>query len=555
MQKKSLFYVALAATLGLSSCSQLGPLSADNFNATPNPMETANGEVATVISGRFPAKYFKKKAVVTVTPVIRYEKGETVGESSTFQGEKVVGNNMVINYKNGGNFTLRNIFPYNDDMQRSELYLTFNARKGKKQQNIPAVKVADGILATSTLVRETAKTANKGVSQDAYQQIIAKKQEASIHYLIQQAKVRASELNSSSVQDFVKMLKEIKADQKGLQLNEIAVAAYASPDGGYKLNNKLAQKREKTSKEFVNSTIKDLDINADVNAKYTAQDWEGFQELVKASNIQDKDVILRVLSMYKDPEEREAQIKNLSAAFQELANEILPELRRARLTINYNIVGRTDAEIEQQFADDAAELSLEEILYCAKLKDNAKAEKEAYRTAARYYQNDYRSLNNLGMIALEEGQIQEAAEYFEQAARINADAAELNANRALLALAQNNVKQAEEYAGKAAGAPNYNEVLGNIAIAKGQYAKAANLLEGVNTNSAALANILTKDYNKASRILSAVANPNAVTEYLQAVVAARLDQPAQAKMHLQKATKDAKLAERAQADLEFAAIR
>ena len=315
MQNSSKLYLTLtlAAGLVLTSCSKLGELSADNFTVTPSPMEAVSNKVPVTINGRFPEKYMKKKAVVTVTPVLRYEGGEVKGTPATFQGEKVQGNDQAISYKVGGNYTMKNSFAYQPAMQFSELYLTFDARIGSKAVSVPEVKVANGIIATSTLLGRTVTGANTALGEDAYQYAIAQTQQAQIRYLINQANLRTSELKSVSVQDFVRTLRQIKEDQKGFQLDNIEISAYASPEGSLAFNTALAEKRQNSSEGYVRGELKGMNFDADVQTHYTAEDWEGFQELVQASNIQDKDVILRVLSMYPDPEERERQIRNLSA--------------------------------------------------------------------------------------------------------------------------------------------------------------------------------------------------------------------------------------------------
>ena len=259
--------------------------------------------------------------------------------------------------------------------------------------------------------------------------------------------------------------------------------------------------------------------------------------------------------MYSDPEERETQIRNLSAAFRELADEILPELRRARLTINYNLIGRTDAEIKAQYKDDATKLSVEEMLYAATLTDNAAEQEDIYKTTAKNYPNDYRAYNNLAQLAYQKGDLSATKSYLDQAARLKGDAPEVNANYALVALAEGNVEKAESYLAKASAAKNYNEILGNLQIAKGNYAQAAQSLSGVNTNSAALAQILNKDYTSASATLSKVANADAMTSYLKAIVAARTNQSSAVVSNLRDAiSKDASLKDRAAKDLEFAAL-
>lgn len=534
--------------LFLTSCSKLGELSADNFTVTPNPLVESASKVPATIDGRFPVKYMKKKAVVTVTPELRYAGNAVQGQSATFQGEKAVGNNQTISYKMGGNYTMKTTFDYLPEMAQSELYLTFNAAIGKKTLDVPAVKVADGVLATSQLVYRTVKSANTCVAPDAYQQIIAQHQDAQIKYLINQSRIRTSELSTTSIQDFVKVLRDIKADQKSYALDNIEVSAYASPDGALSFNEKVASGRQATASDYVNTQLKKISLDGTVDTKYTAEDWEGFQEIVAASNIQDKDVILRVLNMYKDPEEREAQIRNMSVAFRELADEVLPELRRARLTINYKLIGRTDAEIKQQFKDDASKLSVEELLYGATLTNNPSEQKQYFETAARLFPNDYRAYNGLAQVAIAQGDLAAAKAALQKAG----NKTEANANAALIAISEGNLDQAEALLGKALTAANYNEVLGNLQIARGNWTQAAQALKGVNTNSAALAQILTKDYASAKRTLDAVAAPDAMTSYLKAIAAARTGDTSAAKTALQKAISlDSSLAEYAAKDMEF----
>lgn len=555
MQIKLYFSLALAGTLALSSCSKLGELSADNFTVTPSPMEAVAGKVPVTINGRFPEKYMKKRAVVTVVPEVRYAGGKAVGQSATFQGEKVQGNDQEVSYKLGGNYTMKNTFDYVPEMQKSELYLTFQARLGKKTVEVPAVKVADGVLATSTLIKETAGNGNVAESTDAYQYAIQQTKQAQIKYLINQANIRNSELKTTSVQDFIKTLRDIKADEKGFMVDNIEVSAYASPDGKLDFNTKLAEKRQISSAGYVNKELKNLDLSAEVDQKYTAEDWDGFKELLQASNIQDKDVILRVLSMYQDPEEREKQIRNLSAGYQELADEILPELRRARLTINYNLIGRTDDEIQVQYKANPKELSIEELLYAATLTDDTKEKKAIYTTATNLYSNDYRAYNNLAGLAYQEGDLAAVKNYLAEAAKHTADAAEVNANRALVAMAEGKFDEAQNYVAKASTAKNYYELLGNLQVAQGNYAQAAQSLQDVKTNSAALAQLLNKDYTAAATTLSQVARPDAMTDYLKAIVAARTNQKSAVLSHLMDAfAKDASLKARAAKDLEFASL-
>ena len=540
----------------LSSCSKLGPLSADNFTVTPNPLETQTGTVPATINGHFPEKYMKKKAVVTVIPELRYSNGQIVrGNTATFQGEGVNGNDQTIYYRVGGNYTMKTNFAYVGD-NKAEMYLTFDARLGKKQVEIPAVKVADGIIATSELYRRTVTTANAAIAPDAYQRITKKKQEANIKFLIQQANIRKSELKNNSVQEFVKMLKQINDDREGLNLDNVEVSAYASPDGGFNINDKLANQRQKVSEQYVNQELKKIKMDANVDAKYTAQDWEGFQELVQASNIQDKDIILRVLSMYKDPQEREQQIKNISAAFRELADGILPELRRSRLTINYETIGRSDAQILDQIKADATKLSIEELLYGAAINDDAAQKEKTYKLATQVYPNDARAYNNLAALAYAKGDYDAARDYIQQAQRVAPALAEAKANLGMLALAAGDVATAEQYIAAATDANGLAEVLGNLNLAKGNYAQAEQDFADIYSNSAALAQILNKNYATADITLRYVKNPDATTEYLKAILYARMGNTADAAEALRNAVaRDASYAQYAAKDIELAKIQ
>ncbi|WP_308239646.1 hypothetical protein [uncultured Prevotella sp.] len=557
MQKKNLFILSAASVLMMSSCSKLGALSADNFTVTPNPLETQAGQVPATINGTFPEKYMKKKAVVTVTPELRYADGQVAkGNSATFQGEKVMGNDQTISYKVGGRYTMKTAFNYVPDMQKSEMYLTFDARIGKKQQKVPAVKVANGVIATSELYKKTLASESGIIAPDTFQRVNEKKQEANIKFLINQANIRKSELKNNSVQEFVEMLKKINADREGFNIQNVEIQAYASPEGGVKLNDKLAGKRKNESEKYVKGTLKHNKVNADIDAHYTAQDWDGFQKLVAASNLQDKDVILRVLSMYEDPQEREQQIRNMSAGFRELADGILPELRRSRLIINYETIGRSDEQIEQQYKDDAAKLSADELLYLATF-DKTPAEQEAiYTKATQIYDKDYRAYNNLAALALAKGDKAAAQKYADKAASLGSDTPEAQANMGLLALVNGNVQDAERAISKSANSENVKAALGALNIAKGNYAQAEQYFGKTNSNTAALAQLLNKNYAAAAKTLDKVQNPNAMTDYLHAVVAARRGNKFAASSYLKEALqKDPSLKQYAENDLELSLLK
>ena len=527
----------------------MGELSADYFTVTPQVLEAVGGKVPATINGKFPEKYFNKKAVVEVTPVLKWNGGEAKGQPATFQGEKVEGNDQTISYKMGGSYTMKTSFDYVPEMAKSELYLEFKATIGKKVVTIPAVKVADGVISTSELVNNTLGNANPALGEDAFQRIIKEKHDANIMFLIQQANIRSSELKTAK--EFNKEVANVN-EAANKKISNIEVSAYASPDGGVSLNTTLAENREGNTTKMLSKDLKKAKIDAPIDAKYTAQDWEGFQELVSKSNIQDKELILRVLSMYQDPAQREQEIKNISSVYKTLADEILPQLRRSRLTLNYEIIGKSDEEIAKLASSNPSELNVEELLYAATLTNDPAKQEAIYTQATKQFPNDYRAFNNLGKLAYQAGNVDKAESYFKKAASVNASP-EVNMNLGLISLIKGDKAAAETYFGKAAGTKELGESMGNLYIAQGQYERAVNSFGDSKTNSAALAQILAKDYNKAKNTLANVERPDAYTDYLMAVLGARTNNSSMVTSSLKSAVaKDPSLAKKAATDLEFA---
>lgn len=550
MNKKFLLpFFVLAAILTFSSCSnKLKPLAEQYIKAEPQPLEAIGGKVPVTINATFPAKWFNKKAVVTVTPVLRYEGGEAWGTSYTYQGEKVKGNNQVIPQKEGANVTMKSSFAYKPAMKKSELYLTFDAKIKNKTVKLPDVKIGEGVIATSELA--DAATANAAIAADKFQRIIKEAHDANIMFLIQQAELRTKELKKEELADWKDLVKN--ADEAPNQNVAIEISAYASPDGGVKLNTGLAEKREGNTNKYLAKELKKLKVDAPVDARYTAQDWEGFQELVSKSNIQDKDLVLRVLSMYKDPEQREQEIKNISSVFSTLAEEILPQLRRSRLTANIEIIGKSDDEISALAKSNPSELNVEEILYAATLTNNPAEKATIYNKASELYPNDYRTWNNVGMMAFRAGDLNKAEQMFNKANSVKANN-ESNMNLGLIALTKGDQAKAQQLFGNAAGVAELSEALGVLYLEQGEYAKAVNSFGAVKSNNAALAQILVKDYSKASQTLNAVPNADATTSYLKAIVAARTNDSNGVINNLKAAiAADKAMAKEAAIDLEFA---
>ena len=347
-------------------------------------------------------------------------------------------------------------------------------------------------------------------------------------------------------------IKDAKDNEKK-EINKIEVAGYASPDGAQDLNENLAKNRQKAAANFLKNDLKKNKVKAEVASNITAEDWDGFQKAMENSNMQDKDLVLRVLSMYSDPEEREAQIKNLSSVYGTIADEILPALRRSRLILTTDLIGKSDDEIKKLAKEDPAQLSVEELLYAATLT-NDKAEKKAiYQKAADQF-NDYRAWNSLGQLYFEEGNIAEARRCYSKALEIQPNDPDVNYNAGIAAMADGDLAKAEEYLGKAAGTKgNLNAALGTLYTQKGDYAAAKNAYGETASNNAAVQQILNEDYAGAAQTLANVKEPNATTAYLKAVVAARTNDKAGVISNLKSAiAQDAKLKARAADDIEFA---
>jgi len=553
MKKQLFFAVSMVFALVFSSCSKdLTALDPSLFKCNPNPLEVKGGKVDATITGTFPVKYFNKNAVVTVTPVLKFEGKEVKGAAVVFQGEKVKGNDKTIAFKTGGNYSVNASFDYVPEMAKSELYLEFSIVQKKKTYQIPGVKVADGVIATSQLVSTNASELTAVIIPDKFQRVIQQQQEADIMFLIQQAKLRKSETSSADMVSLTKKIKEVK-ESTNQKVSAFDLSAYASPEGPLKLNTNLAESREKVTVDFMNKEMKKLKTSIKIDSKFTPEDWAGFQALMEKSNIQDKEVILRVLTMYTDPEERDRQIKNLSVAFKQIAEEILPQLRRSKLKLTIDVTGKSDSLITQLAKEDPAKLSVEELLYAATLTPDLGEKGAIYQKVTEQYPTDARGFNNLGAIKFQQGNVDDASRYFAKAFEIDPASADINYNSGLTSLAKGDLAKAEVSFGKAAGTTgNVGEALGTVYLIRGDYAKAKTYFGSTVSNNAALLQILNADYSGARTTLSAVAQPNATTSYLGAIIGARTNDRDAVYSNLKNAIKlDGTFAAKAVKDIEF----
>ena len=540
---------ALLLAVLVSSCAcRLKPLNGSAAQVDPNPLTLVGTQIPGQVRLTLPAKWCHTRAIVNITPQLRYAGTSVTGQTVTIQGENVRDNYQTISYERGGSVIVPFAFEYKPGMEQSDLYLTFTATIKGKKVNLPAIKVARGTIMTAGLASISDVT--PALARDAFQRVIKEQYTADLKFLINRAEVRAAELNKREVKDWQDVVDN--AYQVPNQEVDIEIQAYASPDGAQDFNERLSAQRERNTSSVVARQLGKKKI--EVNAHYTAEDWDGFQKLLEASNIQDKELVLRVLSMYPDPEDREREIRNLSHVFTQLADEILPELRRSRLNANVRIIGKSDDELKMFMAQRPGRLTIEEILYTATLYDNAKDQMNAYQQATQLYPKDYRAYNNIGTLYLAQGNYEQAANYFAKAQKIQPNAAS-NMNEALLALNRGDLAEAQRLMGSAVEVPEAGQGIGLLQMHEGKYADAIRSFGNTPSNTLAIAQIMQGQYADATRTLAAVAQPNGETAYLKAVVAARTNDLQALISNLRSAiAQDRSYALRAQRDLEFAAF-
>lgn len=556
MDKKLTVAVAgVAILLCASSCNKkLAALKSDQFMVNPAPLEVQGQNVPAVVSANIPAKYMLKNAEVRVTPVLVYAEGETASAPYTIQGEDVRANGTVVPYASGGTVSIPVSVPYSPAMAKSELCLDFAVDQNGKRYALPRVKVADGVIATSTLA--SAATVTPATAPDRFQRVINEKYSADIHFLINQANIRTSETSGQAYIDLGKKLQEAAADPKR-EIAGVSVSSFASPEGTYDFNKALAEKREKNTTSLVSSQLKKDKITefGELTSNFTPEDWEGFRRLVEQSDIQDKELILYVLNSQSDPELREKEIRNLANVFDELADQILPQLRYSRVLASINVIGKSNDELVGLFNSNPAALTADEMLYIATLTADNNKKMEVYNTACETFPSDYRAFNNLGLTQYVAGDYEGALANFEHALRLNPASHEAEMNKGLVAMLNGKYSDAYQSFGAAADVPEASQALGIYYLSQGQLPAAVNAFGSAKNNNAALAQILAKDYSAARTTLASITNPDATTYYLMAVLGARTNNENMAISNLRQAIRlDSKLLDRAKNDLEFAKI-
>ena len=519
-----LFVILLAAVL-VSGCSSLEKMKKNanlvRYEVTPKVLETHAGIVAAQVKATFPEKYFDKKTTLKITPVLVYEGGETVFDELLYaQGELVQANNKSVNWT-GGTVNWSGDVSYIPEMKVSEFMLRIEASKKDKTLAFDPIKLADGVIATSTLVEDHAKPI---VLKDKYQRIVPEQKMADILYVINRSDIRPSELKAEDIQalkDYITMVME----NERMEVKGVTASSYASPDGPLTLNERLSEQRGKAADKYLNKEYGKIPELAEFfSSKTTAEDWDGFKTLVQESSMADKELILRVLSMYQDPVIREQEIKNMSAAYETLAEDILPQLRRSKFVVDVNLIGLSDDEILAAIKSDPSVLSLEQLLYAATLTNDPEEMLGYYKLAAEKDPKCYRAWNNIGWAYLQMGKADEAMEALEKAKALKNDDTVKN-NMGFAALLKGDLAAASEYFNSmSAATPESKFGLGTIAIHEGKYDQAVNLLGDTPSMNLALAQLLKGDLNKAKTTMESVEPCKCgAPSYLKAVIAARLD--------------------------------
>jgi tetratricopeptide (TPR) repeat protein len=554
--------LAVLTVIGLSACNGLAKLvkNADKitYKVTPNPMEMHGDSVGVSITGTYPEKLFPKKAIVTVTPVIKYTGGEKALKQVVLVGESAEGKGTKIGYEKGGSFSYTSDkVAYMPEMKSATLELRVVGAVKSKTKDVPTKKVADGTIVTPLLVKNDDKPS---MAKDNFQKTIPRSITGNIFFLMNQSNVRPTEMNGTDV----KALKQFIIDgmAKEYVFNGVNISAYASPDGELTKNANLAEDRAKAAIKTMMDIGKDKKIKwvagADekfYNKQVTAEDWDGFKTAMEASSVADKDLILRVLTMYPDGEKRESEIKNLSKTFVEIADKILPKLRRAVITINADEKSRTDEQITALVSSDPSKLSVEELLYAATLTTDLNAKLDCYKKAESQYGTDWRTSNNVGYILILQNKLNDAEAAFKKADAASPNNATVKNNLGICARWKGDRKAAMElFSASSAPEASYNK--GIVEIQNGNYGAAVSSMGSNNTFNSALAKLLNGNSDISSVIDASADKDVAVAFYLKAVAGARQGKTDAVITNLKSAVqKDASFKAMAKDDAEFIKLR
>lgn len=544
----------LAAVL-LAGCSlpkMIKTVEEINLEVTPSPVVLQGNDVTIDITGTFPPKYFAKKVTVEATPYLVWEGGEVAFESVNFQGEDAAGNGTVVSWENGKSFNYTSTVTYVADMKdNARLELRMSGAQGDKTAEFGAITLAKGVMATQDLIQPDEAYV---IATDNFQRVITYAQDLTFNYGYQSSALKSAEYRDEDWKA-TKDLFALAASADSVNVIGVTTASYASPEGEISLNEDLAMDRAKSANKAVTRELSRKKLNLDdeaVRAEPKGEDWEGFKKAMRASDIADKDLILRVLEMYSDKNKREEEIKNIAKTYKEIENNILPDLRRSQVSIVYTVEGYTDEELVDLAKNNADILTVEELLFAATLFEDSNDKLEVYQNTARVHANDYRGHNNVGVVLTDLGRMKQAEESFNAAKALAGGNGVVNTNLGAMARQNGDVEGAASYYGKASGVAELSYNKGVLAIAQGDYGRAISSMGGSSTLNLALAKILNGDANGARTALQNGDSDSAIADYLLAVCAARLDDAAGVRKHIRAALdKDTSLRNRALNDLEF----
>lgn len=552
LQSLKLYTALIATSFLVASCALFDDVT---YTVTPSPLEAHGDSVRVTVKGTVPEKKINKNAVADITPTIRWEGGSKQLRVFTVQGENATGNGTVINSKTGGNFSYTDIVAYEPGMMKSELFVSASAGKGTKRKELGETKIADGVIATPYLVQSDDMPI---MATDNFERIIRERKVAQLNYKVNSARVMTKELKDDDIMQFETLLAQIASNER-LEAKGVQVDAYASPEGKVDHNDKLAVNRAESARKAVDKMLtKNAMDNVDgiMNIAGKGEDWEGFRELMAKSDIEDKELIIRILETYSDVNEREQQIKNISKAYREIQDDILPELRRSKMTMEYDVIGYSDDELMDLAKRDPGSLNVEELVRGANLLTDEAAKIAAFKNAESRFTDDNRASNNLGAIYLMQGKDSDAEAMFNKANAIKSDAITAN-NLGIIARRKGDRKKAAELFrdGLSAG-PEASYNLGIVNIQDGDYAEAVSNMSGMDTFNAALAKVLNGDVAGAQTTLSnSTSADTALGLYLKAIMAARSGDTAGVTTNISAAVaKDASLKDRAMKDAEFLSI-
>jgi hypothetical protein len=509
-------------------------------------------EVSIDITGNFPPKYFAKKVTVEATPVLVWDGGEAAFETVKFQGVDAAGNGTVVSWENGKSISYMAKVPYEAAMKdNARLELRMSGAQGDKTGDFPAVELSLGVMATQDLVQPDEQFV---IAPDNFQRVMTYVQDLTFNYNYQSSAVKRAEYNDEDWKA-AKDLMALAASADSVSVVGVATSSYASPEGEINLNEDLAMKRANSANKAVSRELarKKIDLDeAALRAMPKGEDWEGFKKAMRASEIADKDLILRVLEMYSDKNKREEEIKNIAKTYSEIEERILPDLRRSQVAITYTVSGYTDEELVDMSKNNADMLTVEELLFAATLFDDLNDQLEVYQNTTRVHADDFRGHNNVGVTLMAMGRMKQAGDAFGAAQTLNSGNGIVQTNVGALARQNGDMDAAETAYGKASGSPELSYNKGVLAIAQGNYGRAISSMGNNTSLNLALAKILNDDANGARTTLENSGDDSAMASYLLAICAARLKDNAGVKKNIDAAlAKDPTLRARAQNDLEF----